>query len=164
MSASPKKPRPSRAAKLMAVTVSLGVLQRALRVAADRAVGHLGISQASAWALVTIGRQGDGARQGVVADLLGVEGPSLIRTLDQLVGAGLVERRDDPNDRRAKTLHLTPAGLAIREEVEAAVHALRAELFKGVPDADIDGCLRVFSALARQLGKADCAALVSEAG
>ena len=74
MSASPKKPRPSRAAKLMAVTVSLGVLQRALRVAADRAVGHLGISQASAWALVTIGRQGDGARQGVVADLLGVEG------------------------------------------------------------------------------------------
>ena len=145
----------------MAVTTSLGVLQRAFRGTADRAVGHLGISQASAWALVIIGRQGDGARQGVVADLLGVEGPSLIRTLDQLVAAGLVERREDPNDRRAKTLHLTPAGLVLQEEVEAVLHGLRAELFKGVADSDIDACLRVFSALAFQLGKADCAALES---
>ena len=143
----------------MTVTTSLGVLQRAFRTSADRAVAHLGISQASAWALVMIGRQGEGARQGVVADLLGVEGPSLIRTLDQLASAGLVERRDDPNDRRAKTLHLTPAGVRLQEQVEAALHALRAELFKGVAPMDVDACLRVFSALAQHLGKADCAAL-----
>lgn len=98
-----------------------------------------------------------------MADLLGVEGPSLIRTLDQLVGAGLVERREDPNDRRAKTLHLTPEGLSIQEKVEATLHALRADLFKGVTESDIDACLRVFSALAQQLGKADCAAFESGA-
>lgn len=155
--------RPPRSAKLMTITTLLGVLQRSFRGTADRAVGPLGISQASAWALVIIGRQGDGARQGVVADLLGVEGPSLIRTLDQLVGAGLVERRDDPNDRRARTLHLTPAGLSIQEKVETTLHVLRAELFKGVTESDIDACLRVFSTLAQHLGKADVAAFESGA-
>ena len=159
MSSAARKVKGSRAAKLMAVTASFGVLQRGFRAAADRSVSHLGISQTSAWALVMIGRQGEGARQGVVADLLGVEGPSLIRTLDQLVGAGLVERREDPADRRAKTLHLSAAGEAIQSEVEAALHALRAEVFKDVADADIDACLRVFAGMGRRLGKPDRTAL-----
>ena len=39
-------------------------------------------------------------------------GAGLVRSLDQLVEAGFVERREDPADRRAKTLYLTPAGVA----------------------------------------------------
>src|SRR5471030_1768306 len=89
---------------------SLQVLSRAYKAAADKAVGHMGLSQAMAWPLVMIGRQGNGVRPGVLADVLAIEGASLVRQLDQLAEAGLVERREDTIDRRAKTLHLTPAG------------------------------------------------------
>ncbi len=142
-------------AELRHLTFSLGLLQRAYRAAADRAVAPLGVSQAGGWVVLTIGRHGDGTRQGVIADLLGIEGPTLIRTLDQLVAAGLVERREDPADRRARTLHLTEAGNAILARIEDALNGLRAELFQDVPAEDVRACLRVFATLWARLGKAD---------
>ena len=149
----PTLPTP-REQRLQDLTISLGVLARVFRIVAEKAIGHLGISQAAAWALVTIGRQGSGARQGVVADLLGVEGPTLVRTLDQLVAAGLVERREDPLDRRAKTLHITPAGTAILVQIESTLRALRTGLFANIPDSDVETCVRVLSALGQTLGRA----------
>ncbi|MDT0136407.1 MarR family transcriptional regulator [Acidovorax sp. PRC11] len=142
-------------AELRHLTFSLSLLQRAYRAAADRAVAPLGVSQAGGWVVVTVGRHGDGTRQGVIADLLGIEGPTLIRTLDQLVAAGLVERREDPADRRARTLHLTEAGNAILARIEDALNNLRAELFQDVPAEDVRACLRVFGTLWARLGKAD---------
>ncbi|WP_295522482.1 MarR family transcriptional regulator [uncultured Pseudacidovorax sp.] len=150
-------------AELRTLTFSLNLLQRAYRAAADRAVAHLGISQAAGWALLTIGRQGDGTRQGVIADLLGIEGPTLIRTLDQLTSAGLVERREDPADRRARTLHLTEAGSAILARIEEALTALRTELFQDIPAEDVRACLRVFGTLWTRLGKADRGGAATEA-
>jgi MarR family transcriptional regulator for hemolysin len=141
-----------REAALMAVTVLLRVLQRAYGSSADKAVAHIGVSQAMAWPLVMIGRQGNGTRQGVIAQLLGIEGPSLVRSLDQLVEAGLVERRRDSTDGRARGLHLTAAGATARAQIEKALHRLRAELFEGVPDADVAACLRVFATLEQRLG------------
>jgi MarR family transcriptional regulator for hemolysin len=88
----------------------------------------------------------------VLADMLAIEGASLVRQLDQLVEAGLVERREDTIDRRAKTLHLTPAGTRARAKIEASLDALRLDLFQGVADADLDACLRVFAALDARLG------------
>ena len=142
----------SRESALMAVAVALPVLQRAYRAAADKAVAHLGMSHALAWPLVTIGRQGGGMRQGVLADRLGIEAPSLVRSLDQLVEAGFVERREDAVDRRAKTLHLTETGAAACAQIETALSALRAALFEGVADADVAACLRVFAVLEHRLG------------
>ena len=137
----------------MAITTQLTVLQRAYRWAADRAVAPIGLSQAMAWHLVMIGRQGDGVRPGVLAELLAVEAASLVRQLDLLVEAGLVERRDDSLDRRARTLHLTEAGRQARSTIEASLDTLRGELFSGVPDEDLLACLRVFAALGQQLGR-----------
>jgi MarR family transcriptional regulator, transcriptional regulator for hemolysin len=142
-----------RERSLMAVTMLLSVLQRAYRSSADRAVAHIGLSHALAWPLLVIGRQGNGARQGAIAEMLGIEGPSLVRLLDQLVAAELVQRRDDPADRRAKTLHLTPAGVEAQARIEHVLHGLRAGLFQGVPDADVAACLRVFATLEQRL---DC--------
>ena len=142
----------SRESALMAVVVALPVLQRAYRAAADKAVAHLGMSHALAWPLVTVGRQGSGMRQGVLAERLGIEAPSLVRSLDQLVEAGFVERREDAVDRRAKTLHLTDAGAAACAQIETALSALRATLFEGVADADVTACLRVFAVLEQRLG------------
>ena len=138
----------------MAFGASLSVVARGYKSAADKAVVHIGLSQAMAWPLVMIGRLGNDIRPGVLADVLAIEGASLVRQLDQLVEAGMVERREDAIDRRAKTLHLTPAGTRARAKIEASLDALRLDLFDGIADADLEACLRVFTALDARLGLA----------
>jgi MarR family transcriptional regulator, transcriptional regulator for hemolysin len=132
--------------------IGLAKLHRAYQAAADRAVAHVGLSHALAWPLMSIGRVGGNVRPGVVAESLGIESASIVRSIEQLVEAGLAERRPDPADGRAKTLHLTEAGHVAWEQIEDALDALRAELFADVADADLAACLRVFDALGRSLG------------
>lgn len=136
----------------MALTVALGLLQRAYRARADKAVAPLALSAAMAWPLVLIGRHPEGIRPGGLSEELGIEGPSLVRSLNQLVDAGLVLRQEDPVDKRAKILFLTPAGGDISRRIEQMLNELRAELFDGVPDEDIQACLRTFCLLERRLG------------
>lgn len=139
--------------RLMNLTAHLLVIHRAYRAAADKALADYGLSQATAWPVIYAGRLGDGVRQGVLADAMGVEGPSLVRVLDQLVAAGLIERRADALDRRAKTLHLTPEGHALRERVETMLVHLRRRLFSGIDEKDLDACLRVFEGLKTSLAR-----------
>lgn len=144
-------PQPREQA-LMRLGTSLAVLQRGYRAAADKAVAHVGVSQTLAYPIVMLGRMNGEVRQGVLAEALGIEGPSLVRSVDQLVEAGLVERREDPADRRAKTLHLTDAGKATCAPIEAALTLMRVSLFDGVNDADVAACLRVFAVLEERMG------------
>ena len=142
----------TREQALMRLGTAFAVLQRGYRAAADRAVAHVGVSQTLAYPIVMLGRMDGDVRQGVLAEALGIEGPSLVRSIDQLVEAGFVERREDPADRRAKTLHLTEAGQAVCAPIEAALAQMRASLFEGVADDDVAACLRVFCVLEERLG------------
>ncbi|NDL61586.1 MarR family transcriptional regulator [Enterobacteriales bacterium SAP-6] len=136
----------------MAMTMALSLLQRGYRAKADKLVAPLGLSSAMAWPLVLIGRHPEGIRPGGLSEELGIEGPSLVRSLNQLVDAGLVLRQDDQVDKRAKILYLTPAGSAIQIRIEAMLNDFRATLFEGVPQQDVDACLRTFCLLERRLG------------
>jgi DNA-binding MarR family transcriptional regulator len=51
-----------------------------------------------------------GISQQALAERLGIFPSRLVALLDELATRGLVERRDDPEDRRAYSLHLTAAG------------------------------------------------------
>ena len=144
---------------LMATTASLMVLSRAYRSAADDALSEYGLSQATAWPVIFVGRLGDGVRQGTLAEALGVEGPSLVRVLDQLVSSGLIERREAPGDRRARTIHLTPEGHALRETVEGVLVKLRRKIFGDVNHDDLQACMRVFNALKTSLDRHDAVPL-----
>src|ERR1043165_4407708 len=157
MNASKDKParsltRTGREGALMTVGMMLPVLERAYRARANLAMAHVGLSQALAWPLVMIGRQGDGMRQGELATLLGIEGPSLTRSVDQLITGGYIERHEDPDDRRARTLHLTALGADACEQIEVTLRDLRNELYEGIADADVEAALRVFSTLAERVG------------
>ena len=57
-------------------------------------------------------RHADGLRMREVSRLLMVTGGNVTGLADRLVAEGLVERRDDPADRRAYFLCLTPRGRA----------------------------------------------------
>ncbi|OZI19149.1 MarR family transcriptional regulator [Bordetella genomosp. 9] len=136
---------------LAAMTSHLLTLHRAYRAAADKALADYGLSQATAWPVIWLGRLGDGVRQGVLAEAMGVEGPSVVRLVDQLESAGLLERHEDPLDRRAKTLHMTPAGEALRARVEEMLVHLRRQVFRGVDAADAEACVRVFESIKTSL-------------
>jgi hypothetical protein len=59
-------------------------LARIYRREVNRALAEHGLSDAKALPVLHIARAGGGLRQGVLAEELGVEGPSLVRILDQL--------------------------------------------------------------------------------
>jgi len=132
---------------LMSLTVSLIHVARHYRAALDRMASDYGLSQATAFPVLWIGRMGDGVRPGVLAEALGIEPSSLVRVIDQLIGSGLVRREDDVQDRRAKTLHLTATGKERAGQMEQALLPFRRGLFAGVPQADIDAALRVLTSL-----------------
>ncbi|MGH1569468.1 MarR family winged helix-turn-helix transcriptional regulator [Methylobacterium sp. P31] len=130
-----------------AYTHTLLLTGRQWRRVADMAADRHGISEAKALPLVMIGRMGGEPRQHALAEAVGIEGPSLVRLLDQLEAAGLVARREDPSDRRAKVLGLTPAGKTVVERMEDDLARLREAMFDGVSEADLETCMRVFRAV-----------------
>ncbi|WP_421916602.1 MarR family winged helix-turn-helix transcriptional regulator [Mesorhizobium sp.] len=124
---------------------------RLWRRAADKALDDCGLSHATAMPLVMLSRLGDNIRQGVLADQLGFEGPSLVRIVDLLMEEGLVTRAEDPADRRAKILSLTDAGRSRVTEIERLLAVLRADLLKDVGDAELRNSVGVLERLETML-------------
>jgi MarR family transcriptional regulator for hemolysin len=133
------------------MTSRLVRLARIYRAGIDGAMTGLGLSDALALPVVVLGRQPEGMRQNQLADELGMEGPSLVRLLDRLVEDGLVERREDPADRRAKIVQLTPLGESHCRQASQVLDAFRASLLEGVAPADIEATLRVFAVMQDRL-------------
>ncbi len=132
-------------------TAALLHLARTYRREANRVLADHGLSDARALPIVHIARAGGGIRQVDLAEELGVEGPSLVRILDQLCAANLVERHDDLKDGRCKTLHLTAEGDAVAAMVEDSIHCLRSQLLAEVSEADLAATLRTFAAFGTAL-------------
>lgn len=135
------------------VTATLMVLARAYRGAVDRVLNDLGLSHSSAWTILQTGHLGDGIRQGALAEALGIEAPSLVRIIDQLVEAGLMRRVEDATDRRVRTVHLTSEGRAVLRQIDDLLTQWRNTLFADIAGEDLDACLRVFDGLNKGLGK-----------
>ncbi|MQB43315.1 MarR family transcriptional regulator [Rhizobium sp. ICMP 5592] len=127
-------------------TANLLSTGRQWRKVVDLVLSSHGISEASAAPLLWIGRLGGGVRQVVLANYVGIEGPSLVRLLDQLEGLGLVVRKDDPTDRRAKGLWLTAEGEALAARMEETLDELRGRILANVAKADIEAAIRVLQA------------------
>lgn len=67
-----------------------------------------------------------------LAKAIGIEQPSLVRTLDQLEEKGLISRKTCANDRRAKRIQLTEQAAPIIEEMEDVINATRGEILSGI--------------------------------
>ena len=65
------------------------------------------------WAVLFRLERNEGLKQSELAEMLDIQPITLTRLIDRLCDNGLIERRSDPNDRRAKRLFLTlPRGRA----------------------------------------------------
>lgn len=122
----------------------LGPLRQSVRRAFDRELASFGLSRALAAPLVRIG-DNDGMRQCELADQLDIEGPSLVRLLDQLTADGLVVRRTDSGDQRVRTLHLTSDGKDVAMRIAPIVDRVRAQVLTDVSDDELETCVRVLA-------------------
>ncbi|MGH7245251.1 MAG: MarR family winged helix-turn-helix transcriptional regulator [Phycisphaerales bacterium] len=60
---------------------------------------------------------GDAEPMRCVADNLGCDPSNITGVVDRLQDRGFLTRTEDPNDRRVKILHATPAGKRLRETI-----------------------------------------------
>ena len=90
------------------IAVSIVDVARMLRTFADQRARQFGISRAQWVVLMRLDRS-EGLKQSELAEILDLTPISLTRLLDRLADNGLIERRADPNDRRANRLYLMPA-------------------------------------------------------
>ena len=118
-------------------------LAKMWRQAADRALRDMNVSASTGWALIQVGRLGDDVRQTDLAAQLDVTQASLVRSIDQMTAAGLVERRRDPADARVSRIRLTDHGRALVTTIEAKFATLRAAMLEDVSDDDLTTALRV---------------------
>ncbi|AMN51521.1 transcriptional regulator [Roseibium algicola] len=74
-----------------------------------------------------------GQRQAVLADAMYVEPMTLVGYLDTLEKAGLIRRCQDPNDRRAKIIELTPSADPLLEKIGTALQEVRSRALEDIP-------------------------------
>ncbi|WP_412776789.1 MarR family winged helix-turn-helix transcriptional regulator [Thalassospira lucentensis] len=93
-----------------------------------------GLTQAQMQAMAYVARK-QGIRQVTLADMLEIQPITTARLIDKLVEEGLVERRPDPDDRRAVQLFVTTKADKLLERIYVVAAAAREDAMTGItPD------------------------------
>jgi MarR family transcriptional regulator for hemolysin len=133
----------------------LAVTSRKLRTLFDARVRAKGLTLARARTLMQLARR-DGMTQSELAEILEVEGPTLVRLLDGLETQGLTERLPVEGDRRAKQIALTEAGRTLAAEVMRVGNDMREEILADIPKADLLGATEILRAITGKIASASC--------
>ncbi|AJJ63533.1 transcriptional regulator SlyA [Yersinia aldovae] len=115
----------------------LARLVRVWRALIDQRLKPLELTQTHWVTLHNIHRLPPEQSQIQLAKAIGIEQPSLVRTLDQLEEKGLITRHTCANDRRAKRIKLTEESSPIIEEVDCVICSTRKEILGGISTDEI---------------------------
>ncbi|WP_246832214.1 MarR family winged helix-turn-helix transcriptional regulator [Thalassospira sp. MCCC 1A03138] len=121
----------------------------------DSTLQSHGLSQTMVMPLIVLNRAAGPVRQGLIADEIGVEGPSLVRVIDALERDGLISRVCDLSDRRAKMVALTAAGKDKAAEIEIILADIRNELTADIDPENLATTLDVMQQLLGKLAQRD---------
>jgi DNA-binding MarR family transcriptional regulator len=106
---------------------SIRGLVRRFSISERADVSCCGVTVAQAATLEALRQEGP-LRPSALCRRLGIRPSTLTRNLARLEEADLVSRMDDPNDGRARTLGLTPAGEAAAERLKAQEEAFAVQI------------------------------------
>ena len=85
----------------------------------------------------------EGASQVRLCELTDLEPMMMVRILDRMEADKLLERRPDPQDRRARRLYLTRKAARLLDQIDRISEVTRNEIFAGVSKADREAFLKV---------------------
>ena len=128
---------------------------RQWRRAADLGLKPFDLTDATWLPLVHIARAPAPPRQKDLAASMFVDGSSVVRLLDNLESAGLIQRKEGEHDRRAKIITLTACGRSIADKVETVAGRIRIDALAGLSERDIETTVRVLQHVCRALDTTD---------
>jgi MarR family transcriptional regulator, transcriptional regulator for hemolysin len=114
---------------------------RLLKTYADQRARQFGVSRAQWAVLIRIDRN-EGLKQSELADMLDLQPITLTRLLDRLADNGLIERRADPNDRRANRLYLKPAAKPLLDRLSDLGSDMMETVLDGLSQTSIERTLK----------------------
>jgi len=122
---------------------------RLLRTYVDQRARQHGTTRAQ-WGVMSRLRRQEGLNQAALAEQMDLQPISLARLLDRLQGQRLIERREDPADRRAYRLYLTPEGRALVDDLDEVRTAIAQEVLGSVEEQSIVSALETLAAIREQ--------------
>jgi DNA-binding MarR family transcriptional regulator len=133
-----------------AIGRKLTVISRQLWQQFDQNVQSSGVSRAK-WGLIAAVSRSPGATQRAIANMLQVTEVTAGRMVDRLCEDGLLERRENPQDRRGYCVYLTPAARPLLDRIGAAATIYEAQAFAGLSDDDLVRLEALLDTIARNI-------------
>jgi len=122
------------------IAFNISDVARLLKTYADQRARDLGMTRAQ-WAVLARVERSEGLKQCELADTLDLQPITLTRLIDRLCDNGLIERRSDPEDRRAKRLFLTPAARPVLDGLARLGKDIMATVLAGIEPAAVEQLL-----------------------
>jgi MarR family transcriptional regulator, transcriptional regulator for hemolysin len=135
------------------IAFNINDVARLLRTYADQKSASFGLNRAK-WAVLARLDRFEGLKQNELADMLDLQPISLTRLLDGLSENGLIERRSDPNDRRAKRLFLTPAARPLLDRLSELGEDLMTTALAGLDQSKTSALLASLTTIKENLRQA----------
>ena len=129
-------------------------VSRLMRKSFDRRASAIGLTR-SQWRVLAHLSRNEGVKQAGLAEILEIKPITLARLLDRLGANGWVERRPDPNDKRARRLFLTDKARPILVELREVALSVREEALSGFDAAEQDRLIDQLRAVKENLLSAD---------
>lgn len=117
---------------------NMGRVHRLCRDVVTIAVEPLGLTQSRWTALIHIHLLKEGVTQHQLAQSLGIEMPSLTRTIKQLEAQFLITRCVDENDKRSKNIYFTEQGRITLHTLKEKIAEVKSQLYQGFTVAQLD--------------------------
>lgn len=130
---------------------SMYLTNHAWRTELDRRLRPLGFSH-SRWLLLLYLSRHDGCTHSELAQYMGIEAATLVRSVDHMERGGLLKRCGSEIDRRVKHLHLSGEGKKIVGDIRSYAADLRKEVLDGLTQAEIKTALDVLNNIRGKLG------------
>jgi len=132
------------------VAFNINDVARLLKTYADQRARDFGMTRAQ-WAVLARVERSEGLKQCELADTLDLQPITLTRLIDRLCDGGLIERRPDPEDRRAKRLYLTPAARPVLDGLTRLGKDIMATVLAGIEPATAEQLLALLLTLKTNL-------------
>jgi MarR family transcriptional regulator for hemolysin len=134
----------------------LADVARLMRRNFDRRAQQIGLSRAQ-WQVLAWLKRNEGISQAALADLLEMSPMTLVRLIDKLEAAGLVQRRPRPGDRRSYQLYLADHAHPLLDRLWEMGAETRRQAQAGISKADEALLLDVLTTIRRNLSEAEAA-------